>query len=109
MTLSIEGAVGSPQASALSLRDLEQVRCRRPLSLRSVSGRVWRMLGTVMAHTTIDRVRFTIEQMPPAEYLASSYYERWLWAIDHLAMEQGLLDSDDRPPAAARPSPTTPT
>jgi nitrile hydratase len=80
-----------------------------PLFHEAWEGRVWRMLGTVMAHTTIDRVRFTIEQMPPAEYLASSYYERWLWAIDHLAMEQGLLDSDDRPPAAARPSPTTPT
>ena len=33
--------------------------------------------------------------MPPAEYLASSYYERWLWAIEHLAAEQGLLDSAD--------------
>ena len=33
------------------------------------------------------------------EYLASSYYERWLWAIEHLAAEQGLLDSADRPAA----------
>ena len=49
-----------------------------------------------MAHTTIDRFRYTIEQMPPAEYLASSYYERWLWAIEHLAAEQGILDERRR-------------
>src|SRR3954463_1573563 len=41
--------------------------------------RVWAMLGAVMGFTTIDRFRYTIERMPPAEYLASSYYERWLW------------------------------
>ena len=62
----------------------------------------------VMGHTTIDRFRYTIEQMPPDEYLASSYYERWLWAVEHLAVEQGLLDGDDRPPSVARPSPAVP-
>ena len=67
------------------------------------------MLATVMGHTTIDRFRYTIEQMPPAEYLASSYYERWLWAIEHLAAEQGLLDSAERPAPVPRPSPATPT
>jgi nitrile hydratase len=44
--------------------------------------------------------------MPPAQYLASSYYERWLWAIERLAAEQGLLASRDRPAAGPRPSPT---
>src|SRR5262245_48985903 len=71
--------------------------------------RVSRMLGVVLAHTTIDRFRYTIERMPPDEYLTSSYYERWLWALEHLAREQGLLDSDDRPPYTSWPSPTTPT
>ena len=72
-------------------------------------GRVWLMLGCVIANTTIDRFRYTIEQMPPPEYLASSYYERWLWAIERLAGEQGLLDSADRPPSTVWPSPATPT
>lgn len=72
-------------------------------------GRVWRMLGTVMGSTTIDRFRYTIEQMPPAEYLSSSYYERWLWAIEWLAAEQGILDSTERPPPTDRPSAATPT
>lgn len=70
-------------------------------------GRVWAMLAAVMRSTTVDRFRYTIEQMPPADYLASSYYERWLWAIEHLAAEQNILDGAARPLAQPRPSPTT--
>ncbi len=80
-----------------------------PLFHEPWEGRVWRMLATVMGATTIDRFRYTIEQMPPAEYLASSYYARWLWAVEHLAAEQGILDSPDGPPKVARPSPAMPT
>jgi len=85
------------------------IEADEPLFHEPWEGRVWRMLRTLMANTTIDRVRYTIEQMPPDEYLASSYYERWLWALERLAGEQGLLDGDRRPPSVARPSPATPT
>jgi hypothetical protein len=85
------------------------VEVDEPLFHARWEGRVWRMLGTVMGQTTIDRFRYTIEQMPPAEYLASSYYERWLWAIERLAAEQGLLDSSQRPAPVRWPSPATPT
>jgi len=67
-----------------------------PLFHEPWEGRVWAMWSAIGA-TTIDRFRFTIEQMPPARYLASSYYERWLWAIERLAAEQGLLTTRDRP------------
>jgi nitrile hydratase len=80
-----------------------------PLFHQPWEGRVWAMAAVVMGSTTIDRFRYTIEQMPPADYLASSYYERWLWAIERLAVEQGLLDGSSRPPVQPRPSPTTPT
>jgi nitrile hydratase len=70
--------------------------------------RVRAMAGTVMRATTIDRFRYTIEHMPPAEYLASSYYERWLWAIGHIATEHGLFDGQDRSKRTVRPSPLTP-
>src|SRR5262245_65577331 len=71
--------------------------------------RVWAMAGTVMRRTAIDRFRYTIETMPPAEYLASSYYERWLWAIEHLAAEQGLLDGPQGSTPIVRPTPSIPT
>jgi nitrile hydratase len=81
-----------------------------PLFHEPWEGHVWRIMRSVVGpRVTIDRTRFTIEQMPPAEYLASSYYERWLWALERLTAEQGLLDSDVRPPAIERPSPATPT
>jgi hypothetical protein len=32
----------------------------------------------------LDQFRDAIERMPPAEYLAASYYERWLAAIETL-------------------------
>lgn len=59
--------------------------------------RVWAMLHPVMEHTTIDHFRWTIEQMPPAEYLASRYFERWLFAIDRMAAEMGMLDGRGPP------------
>ncbi len=41
---------------------------------------------------TLDEFRATIERMPPAEYLAASYYERWLFAVETLVRERRLLD-----------------
>ena len=32
----------------------------------------------------LDQFRDAIERMPPAEYLAASYYERWLHAVEAL-------------------------
>jgi hypothetical protein len=38
----------------------------------------------------IDEFRDAIERIPPEEYLATSYYERWLRAIETLLDEKGL-------------------
>jgi nitrile hydratase subunit beta len=40
----------------------------------------------------LDEFRDAIERMPPQEYLAASYYERWLTAIRTLLAEKGVLD-----------------
>jgi nitrile hydratase subunit beta len=32
----------------------------------------------------LDEFRDAIESMPPAQYLAASYYERWLFALEAL-------------------------
>ena len=33
----------------------------------------------------LDQFRDAIERMSPAEYLAASYYERWLYAVEKLS------------------------
>jgi nitrile hydratase subunit beta len=37
-----------------------------------------------------DELRDAIERLPPAEYLGSSYWARWLAAIETLVAEKGL-------------------
>ncbi|MEU3993502.1 hypothetical protein ACPCUV_18960 [Streptomyces platensis] len=39
----------------------------------------------------LDQFRDAVERMAPQEYLAASYYERWLHAIETLLAERGLL------------------
>ena len=39
----------------------------------------------------IDEYRRTIERMPPQQYLAASYYERWLYALENLLIEKGVV------------------
>jgi hypothetical protein len=41
----------------------------------------------------LDEVRDTIERMPVADYLASSYYEKWLHAMTTLLVEKGVLSA----------------
>jgi nitrile hydratase len=43
----------------------------------------------------IDEFRHAIERIPPARYLASSYYERWLLAAETLLVERGIITSED--------------
>ena len=56
---------------------------------------------------SIDASRFAKEIMPPAEYLRASYYERWLWGLEQLLVEHGVLTREelarrgDRPTMAA--------
>jgi nitrile hydratase len=45
---------------------------------------------------TLDEFRAAVERMPPADYLAASYYERWLFAIEALVREKDVLGVRDR-------------
>ncbi|HEU0196834.1 MAG TPA: hypothetical protein VFQ88_06410 [Nevskiaceae bacterium] len=42
-------------------------------------------------HYNVDMFRRAIESMPPAEYLESSYYEHWLFALEALMIEDGSV------------------
>lgn len=67
---------------------------RRTFALmRSASS--WRRFNT-------DEFRRTIERMPPARYLAASYYERWLYAIESLLIEKGVLTREEIDAAVAK-------
>jgi nitrile hydratase beta subunit len=53
-------------------------------------------------------IRATIEALPPADYLASSYYARWARALEAALVDAGTLttaDVDDRA-ATVEPGPT---
>jgi hypothetical protein len=43
----------------------------------------------------LDEFRDAIEQLPPQEYLASSYYEKWLHAITTLLADKGVLTQEE--------------
>jgi nitrile hydratase subunit beta len=54
----------------------------------------------------LDMSRHMREQMPPAEYLATSYYEHWLWGLERLLEQSGLLQPGELA-ARMRGAPTT--
>src|SRR5213082_3205099 len=47
-----------------------------------------------------DQMRDAIEQIPPEQYLAASYYERWLLAIE--ALLDRRIAAGEQPPATPR-------
>ncbi|MGH6986914.1 MAG: nitrile hydratase subunit beta [Caulobacteraceae bacterium] len=64
---------------------------------------------------SVDAFRHAIERIPPAQYLASGYYERWLLALVDLIAEAGVasrgeLDAigfERRLPPASKDPPTS--
>jgi nitrile hydratase beta subunit len=59
--------------------------------------RIYALIGVAnrAAQVNIDEFRHAIERMPPARYLASSYYERWLAAVETLLVERGVLTREE--------------
>lgn len=67
----------------------------------------------------IDESRFARELMPAGEYLSTTYYEHWLFGLEKLLVEQGLLTPAEidaraaeiergtvpKPPAEWKPAP----
>jgi nitrile hydratase len=43
----------------------------------------------------IDKSRFGIEQMPPEDYLRASYYEKWLWRLEKLLVDAGMMTREE--------------
>jgi nitrile hydratase len=43
----------------------------------------------------LDMSRYARERMPPAEYLSTTYYEHWLFGLELLLEQTGLVASDE--------------
>jgi len=56
----------------------------------------------------IDQSRHAREAMPPADYIASSYYEIWLYGYIELLVESGLVGRDELDAAKADPGRSMP-
>ena len=50
----------------------------------------------------VDELRRGIESMPPDEYERASYYERWLFSIETILTEKGVLAAGELDRRAAR-------
>jgi nitrile hydratase subunit beta len=44
---------------------------------------------------TIDGSRFSLEMLPPADYLGSSYYRRWALGLENRCVQIGLVNDDE--------------
>jgi len=60
-------------------------------------GRVYAMNRAMAAWRkwNIDRGRHEIEQLPPAEYLRMSYYEKWFTRLRSLIVKTGLVTAEE--------------
>jgi nitrile hydratase subunit beta len=60
-------------------------------------GRVYAMATAAMGAGRInsDEFRHAIERIAPARYLASSYYERWLGAVETLIVERRVVTREE--------------
>lgn len=43
----------------------------------------------------VDELRRGIEEMAPAAYESSSYYERWLFSVERILAEKGVLGAGE--------------
>jgi nitrile hydratase beta subunit len=74
--------------------------------------RAFAMVLTAMGRRVynVDEFRRAIERMPPADYLAATYYEKWLHALESLLVEKGVVTPDELASGhamAAAPAKTT--
>ena len=55
------------------------------------------VMGAVRAGglMNVDEMRRGIEALPPDEYAALSYYERWAASMETILVEKGVITSDD--------------
>lgn len=53
----------------------------------------------------LDEFRWALERMDPGRYLAASYYEKWLSAIERLHVEKGVITREELNDRVSHPRP----
>ena len=53
------------------------------------------MAAGFLRRWNIDMSRYAREQMPGPEYLNTTYYEHWLYGLERLLVEHGLVTADE--------------
>jgi nitrile hydratase beta subunit len=64
-----------------------------PVFHHAWEGRVRAMMGIAIARGcfNLDEFRYGIEQMAPVDYLSTSYYEKWLTAVEYNLIHKGIV------------------
>ena len=79
------------------------IKNKEPVFHATWEARVWAMNTALGAwgKWNIDAGRYTLEQLDPALYLSSSYYQRWLYRTENLLVDHGLVSREEieTPPA----------
>ena len=79
------------------------IKNKEPVFHATWEARVWAMNTALGAwgEWNIDAGRYTLEQLDPALYLSSSYYQRWLYRTENLLVDHGLVSREEieTPPA----------
>lgn len=65
-----------------------------PTFKRSWEAHIYALLVALVraGHFTVDEFRHGMERIPPGDYFGLLYYGRWLFAMELLLKERGLLD-----------------
>jgi hypothetical protein len=73
-----------------------------PLNLQEHTLADWEVAADAVAQAlgargirTTDEMRRAMEDMPSVDYLALSYYERWVCGTEQLLVEKGILTTDE--------------
>ena len=74
-----------------------EVEPNEPTFRHDWEGRVMAMVRAMGANggLNIDSQRFARESLPPAVYLASSYYKKWFLAIENQLINRNMLDAGE--------------
>jgi nitrile hydratase len=81
-----------------AVHDRGGLETQEPIDRREHELEDWELLVDALVGTlgasgamNVDELRRGIESMPPADYERARYYERWLFSMETILVEKGVL------------------